>query len=397
MPRELPTKADEARQARSFQLNRMVDLDIGQGSIGHIVIHAGNKAMTRPASPDFSSFTLYAFMGSFGRPPQTSEQTTWVDALTTAYGSSLAALIAEATTLIRGQFEDAEYAARDRTNSQFLYDLYATYLDRLPDIEGYEFWLPQLDTGRPRSELLDAFDTALEYVDRVTTMTMPTLYPGDLRNIGTWTMVDGASADQGGFELQTIESQRSAVVGGVLEKSVVKNFLPTVLADPTQRIHPAPATLFAVIEFTDGTFWVDPYVIGFADISSANAETAKLNVTSDIARDDLDVVLLCSQRCSHDYKGPGCDSPDPSPTCSRIFDDDVNGCASKMPAPQITDPAVTNNQPSFAGVPPMKVQKPASSVGVNGFPVGGYLDPNDPILHRRPFDDSGVGNGRLMI
>jgi hypothetical protein len=400
MSRELTARADAMRQSLVVKLSRSVDLDIGQGSIDHVPIHAGSKAMTLPADPDFATFTYYAFTGALYRPPQSAEQISWESGLTTAFGSGTAALITEATLLIHGLFVSAEYTARLRTNSQFVYDIFAAYLGRLPDVTEYTLRLTQLDTAAlTRSDLLTAFQTGTEFTDRITALTVETDYPGDLRNISTWSLIDGASADQGGFDLQSIQSERTAVVGGVVQKSTVRNYLPTILADPGQRIHPAPATLNAVFEFADGSFWVDPIIIGYADVTDVDAMTAKLNVTSDMGRDGLDVTALCSQRCNRSYKGPGCDSPDPSPTCSRIFDDDVNGCAAKQPAPQITDPDVTNNQPSFGGVPPMKIQAAAAvTIGVNGFPIGPtYLDPNDPILHRRPFDDGGLGPSGLLV
>jgi hypothetical protein len=181
MPRELSDAANAARQAQTFRLQRMVDIDVGQGSVGHAVIHAGNVAMIRPAAPDFDAFTLYAFMGAMGRPPQASEASSWVSGLTTAYSSSLAALISEARTLIRGLFDSAEYTARARTNSGFVYDLFAAWFDRLPDLDGYESWLTSLDGGSARSAALDSFQASLEYTDRITTLTLPTEYPGDFR------------------------------------------------------------------------------------------------------------------------------------------------------------------------------------------------------------------------
>jgi len=43
------------------------------------------------------------------------------------------------------------------------------------------------------------------------------------------------------------------------------------------------------------------------------------------------LMLHCALR----YKRTGCDSPDPSPTCSHLFKD-PNGCSSKLPADELT-------------------------------------------------------------
>jgi hypothetical protein len=54
------------------------------------------------------------------------------------------------------------------------------------------------------------------------------------------------------------------------------------------------------------------------------------------------------KHCGWRFKFPGCDSTDPSSTCSHLFEDS-NGCSSKTPAPRLVNPVPSNNQGSFGG------------------------------------------------
>ncbi len=52
--------------------------------------------------------------------------------------------------------------------------------------------------------------------------------------------------------------------------------------------------------------------------------------------------------CPWMFKKPGCDSTDPSTTCSHTFDG-ANGCAEKAPAAALTTPVPANNQDRHGG------------------------------------------------
>lgn len=54
------------------------------------------------------------------------------------------------------------------------------------------------------------------------------------------------------------------------------------------------------------------------------------------------------RHCAWRFKRPGCDSTDPSLTCSHLFED-ANGCSNKLPAPRLDSPPPENNQGSFGG------------------------------------------------
>jgi hypothetical protein len=174
------------------------------------------------------------------------------------------------------------------------------------------------------------------------------------------------------------------------------------IAEATRRLHPAPAIVKRAFKLPDGTYEPDTLLTGFARFNSADGQKASVTVRSDMSRTELNVILPVTQRCRHVYKGPGCDSPDPSATCSRIFDDATNGCAAKDPAPQITDGSVTNNQPSFGGVPPFA---PTSSTPTSGLPPAPELppngwppdfDPDDPRLRNNWRSAPSLGSGNIF-
>ncbi len=61
-------------------------------------------------------------------------------------------------------FGSAEYAARGRSNAQFVDDLYAGVLRRAPDLEGRRFWISRLDGGLSRNGLLAVFMDSAEFL-----------------------------------------------------------------------------------------------------------------------------------------------------------------------------------------------------------------------------------------
>lgn len=61
-------------------------------------------------------------------------------------------------------FGSAEYAARGRSNAQFVDDLYAGVLRRAPDLEGRRFWISRLDGGLSRDGLLALFMDSAEFL-----------------------------------------------------------------------------------------------------------------------------------------------------------------------------------------------------------------------------------------
>jgi hypothetical protein len=125
---------------------------------------------------------------------------------------------------------------------------------------------------------------------------------------------------------------------------------------------------------------------GFAKFGTLDGDNAKIAIVSDLAPDGTDVVEEVTQHCVNIYKGDGCDSPDGSPTCSRLFDDNVNGCPTKAAALILIDSAPPDNRPSFKGIPQLAPPATPNVVITPKDPQWpGDYDPNDPIWPKRGF------------
>ena len=77
---------------------------------------------------------------------------------------SLGLDVREVFLLMSGYFFDsAEYQFRNRDNTQYVTDLFATFFNRAPDGGSLSFWVQQLDAGAPRDMVRYAFGFSSEY------------------------------------------------------------------------------------------------------------------------------------------------------------------------------------------------------------------------------------------
>jgi hypothetical protein len=101
--------------------------DLGQAINRTRRAHAGRRAFTPPSVLDdqfISSFFTFAVL----RSPVGDEPTFWRDQLRVAYAQGQTSLKLAAVELGKTLFESAEYAARNRNASEYVSDLYKTYL-----------------------------------------------------------------------------------------------------------------------------------------------------------------------------------------------------------------------------------------------------------------------------
>ncbi|TXG87852.1 MAG: DUF4214 domain-containing protein, partial [Rhodocyclaceae bacterium] len=62
----------------------------------------------------------------------------------------------------------AEYAARNRSNRDYVADLYYAFLRRGGELTGFDFWVSQLDNGlKTREQLRKEFLNSPEFQSRV--------------------------------------------------------------------------------------------------------------------------------------------------------------------------------------------------------------------------------------
>ncbi len=60
-------------------------------------------------------------------------------------------------------FNTPEYLGRNRTDTEFVTDLYSTFFGRMPDAGGYSFWVGQLSQGNPRDNVMSSFLLSPEF------------------------------------------------------------------------------------------------------------------------------------------------------------------------------------------------------------------------------------------
>ncbi len=135
-------------------------------------------------SPEFTSFTQGIFgntsaraevdvvgdfyRGILGRLPDNAGFTYWVGQFRTAQCSGAQAVQAAADSESSSFLASPEYANRNRTNAQFVADLYDAFLRRGGDSSGVQYWISQLDSGAmTRDQERAQFVSSPEFSNRV--------------------------------------------------------------------------------------------------------------------------------------------------------------------------------------------------------------------------------------
>jgi hypothetical protein len=139
-------------------------------------------------SPEFASFTQSIFgsatvrkeidvvgdfyRGLLARLPDDGGFNFWLQQFRTAQCQGSAAVTAQAEA-ISSQFAlGSEYAARARSDSQYVGDLYNAFLRRGGELAGVQFWINQVATGaRTRENVRQAFVGSPEFSARVAAVT----------------------------------------------------------------------------------------------------------------------------------------------------------------------------------------------------------------------------------
>jgi PKD repeat protein len=107
---------------------------------------------------------------ALARPPNTNESSYWNDILRAAYPNGQSSMLLAVRELGKTLFDSSEYAARNRDNHWFVYDLYKTYLMREPDAPGWAFW-ESVCNANGRESVRRAFDESDEFAGIVATLT----------------------------------------------------------------------------------------------------------------------------------------------------------------------------------------------------------------------------------
>jgi hypothetical protein len=87
------------------------------------------------------------FRGILNRLPDTNAYNYWVGQLKTAQCAGPGAVYAKVNEISYAFIFGPEYTNRTRTNTQYVTDLYYSFLRRGGDTAGVNFWINQLNTG----------------------------------------------------------------------------------------------------------------------------------------------------------------------------------------------------------------------------------------------------------
>ena len=123
---------------------------------------------------DISSSSSDQFAQNFlqwglGRAPYSNESGYWTDIMRSAYAQGQTSMLFAMTEFGMTVFESAEYAGRNRTNHEFVYDLYKTYLMRDPDQDGWDFWT-SVCNSYGRESVRQGFEESTEFHNIVATL-----------------------------------------------------------------------------------------------------------------------------------------------------------------------------------------------------------------------------------
>ncbi len=108
------------------------------------------------------------YRGFLNRLPDTDGFTYWLGRFRAAQCQGTAAVNAEVEAISSQFATSAEYLARNRSNRDYVGDLYYAFLRRGGDLNGFNFWVNQLNTGaRTRDQARRGFLQSPEFQNRV--------------------------------------------------------------------------------------------------------------------------------------------------------------------------------------------------------------------------------------
>jgi len=138
-------------------------------------------------SPEFDAYTQNVFgpsaaraevdtvldfyRGLLGRLPDSGGLDSWLIEFRKAQCDGAPAVYAAVQSISTAFASSPEYAARGRSNAQYVGDLYNAFLRRGGDLPGVQFWIGELDSGaRTRASVLQSFVASPEFAARVQRM-----------------------------------------------------------------------------------------------------------------------------------------------------------------------------------------------------------------------------------
>jgi DNA-binding beta-propeller fold protein YncE len=108
------------------------------------------------------------YRGLLARLPDTTGFNSWVQQFRTAQCAGSAAVTTKVNEISSAFANGAEYTNRNRSNAQYVGDLYNAFMRRGGDAAGVQHWINQLDTGAmSRNQLRQTFMNTAEFKARI--------------------------------------------------------------------------------------------------------------------------------------------------------------------------------------------------------------------------------------
>jgi len=118
--------------------------------------------LTDSAVSPLLTLIVHYYNSILGRAPEPGGAEYWISEINRAV--SLGISVNEGfAALAKVFFNSSEYLLKNTTDTQFVTDLYAAFLNRTPDAPGLAFWLNQLNQGLTRNMLITQFANTTEF------------------------------------------------------------------------------------------------------------------------------------------------------------------------------------------------------------------------------------------
>ncbi len=172
--RELRTNLDEARWALGLSLASYTDAQLIEGGTLVKAAHIQElrtlvtEAITAPLGTD--GYLLNFYQWALLRQPYNNESAYWNDIFRAAYQNGQGSLALAVREFGRTAFESAEYASRNRSDHDYVYDLYKSYLKREPEQPSWDNWTALVPLYG-REAVRRGFDESTEFLNLVATIT----------------------------------------------------------------------------------------------------------------------------------------------------------------------------------------------------------------------------------
>ena len=114
-----------------------------------------NELLKKPNTvKNDSEFILFVYLSVLGQEPSAKHHTYWINKLRKGKPRE---------DVILYFFRSDEYRFKNKTHPDFIVDVYRTVLSRIPDISEINAWVPRLQKGEKREDIINAFFQSDEY------------------------------------------------------------------------------------------------------------------------------------------------------------------------------------------------------------------------------------------